>query len=106
MCGYHSCLASWEARVQALLRPSLKVLKYLRKKGCLYIDICKWQDLRVFSDKDVKLLVTRVPYQLGNTLLGKSVDSRARNTINQIKQTSDRKQSEKVGFLSTLNRSL
>ena len=38
-CGHHSCLSSWEARVQALVGPLLRVLKFLRRKGCLYNDI-------------------------------------------------------------------
>ena len=37
----------------------------------LYIDIRKWLDFRVFSDKNVKIVGTSDPlYQLGNSLLG------------------------------------
>jgi hypothetical protein len=36
----------------------------------LYIDISKWLDFRVFSDKDVKIVGTLFPYQLGYSLLG------------------------------------
>jgi hypothetical protein len=37
-----------------------------------YIDISKWLDFRVFSDKDVEtwIVVTSDPYQSGNSLLG------------------------------------
>ena len=45
--------SSWENRVQSLVGPLLKVLKELRRKSYLYIDISKCLDFRVFSDKDV-----------------------------------------------------
>ena len=61
-CGHHSCLPSWEARVEALVGPVLKVLTKTRRKGCLHIDIRKWLAFRVFSDKDVKIVgIPRIP---------------------------------------------
>jgi hypothetical protein len=45
-------------------------LKIIEEKFYLYIDISKWLDFRVFSDKDVKIAGTSDPYQLGNSLLG------------------------------------
>ena len=35
---------------------AIKVLKELRSKCYRYIDISKWLDFRVFSDKDVKIV--------------------------------------------------
>ena len=34
--------------------PTLRVFQYLRRKCCLFNDICKWIDFLVFSDKDEK----------------------------------------------------
>ena len=53
MCVHHSCLLCCEDRVQALVGLVIKVLKYLRRKDCFYIDVSKWLAFRVFSDKDV-----------------------------------------------------
>ena len=59
-CDHHACLSSWETRIQSFVRPLLKILKYLRSFSHLYIDISKWLDFRVFSDKDVKSQVPRI----------------------------------------------
>jgi hypothetical protein len=56
-------VATWETRVQSLIGPLLKVLKYLRTNCYLYIDINKWLDFRVLSDKDVKIIgIPPIPY--------------------------------------------
>jgi hypothetical protein len=70
-CGQHACLSSWETRIQSLVGPpETQGLKITEEKVLyLYIDINKWLDFRVFSDKDVKSSVPRIPYQLGKSLL-------------------------------------
>jgi len=35
-------------------RPTLRALKYLRRKGFLCNYTCNWLDFQVFSDKDLK----------------------------------------------------
>ena len=42
------------ARVRFPSGPPLRVLKQLRRRCCLCSNICKWLDLHVLSDKDVK----------------------------------------------------
>ena len=40
-------------------------LKIIEEKCYPYIDISKWLDFRVFSDKDVKTVgISRMPYQV------------------------------------------
>ena len=53
--------SSLDTRVHFLVRLLLEVLKYLKKKCYLYIDISKWLDIRVFSDKDVKIVGSSDP---------------------------------------------
>jgi hypothetical protein len=56
-------IATGETRVQSLVGHLLQVLKYLRINCYLYIDINKWLDFRVLSDKDVKIIgIPRIPY--------------------------------------------
>jgi hypothetical protein len=69
---------AWETRVQSLIGPLLKVLKQLRRKSYLYIDISKWLDFRVFSDKDVKIVAGSVPYQFGKSLLGNRLTTKSK----------------------------
>ena len=40
-------------------------LKIIEEKFYLYIDISKWLDFRVFSDKDVKIVGTSDPLSIG-----------------------------------------
>jgi len=47
--------AEQEVVSSTLARPTLRVLKYLRRMYRLCCDIYKWLDIPVFSDKDEKL---------------------------------------------------
>ena len=69
-----SCLLSWEDSVQTLVGPLLKI--ELKRKGCVYIGIGKWQDLRHSSRKGcyVKIVRTSDSQQLGNNMLEKSAN--------------------------------
>jgi hypothetical protein len=40
-------------------------LKIIEEKFYLYIDISKWLDFRVFSDKDVRIAGTSDPLSIG-----------------------------------------
>jgi hypothetical protein len=62
--GYHACLSSWETWVQGL-----KIVEE-KKLPLLYIDISKWLDVRVFSDKDVKIVGTLDPLSTGRVRSG------------------------------------
>ena len=46
-------------------RTSTQGLKIIEEKVLLYIDISKWLDFRVFSDKDVKIVSTSDPLSIG-----------------------------------------
>ena len=46
--------AAPEVTVQTPAGPTLSIFKQLRRKCCLWNDICKWLDLLVFSDKEEK----------------------------------------------------
>lgn len=61
-------LPSWEAGVQALVGPTLKIFAF----GFTFTAVrkCMVNLSRAFSDEDVKPLVSRIPYQIGKTLLG------------------------------------
>jgi hypothetical protein len=59
----HACLSSWEIRVQSLVGP--RGLKIIEEKELLCIEISKWLDFRVFSDKDVKIVGISDPLTIG-----------------------------------------